>query len=254
MRPVLPPERLRPPRDRHHNFVDEGTCARHAGGWTGRHRDPARTFANRRGRDEKAFLFRLALRRRTAAAGSGCTVISDLIGSEKRDVYKFDHPFTVKDPAFRRSLDTFGTAMVPGNTAELLKNGDQIFPAMTEEIRRAKKTVNLETYIFQPDEAGRQFADAMIDAANRGVEVRLLIDAWGSKVGDLRDQIEKAGSSLAQVPPRPPLLDLQGGKEDSPEDPGRGRQGGLHGRARNLQASGSATRATRRSGATRRCG
>src|SRR5205814_1611514 len=64
---------------------------------------------------------------------SGCTVFSDLIGSEKRDVYKFDHPFTVSDPAFRRSLDTFATAMIPGNTAELLKNGDEIFPAVARE-------------------------------------------------------------------------------------------------------------------------
>lgn len=124
---------------------------------------------------------------------SGCTVISDLVGSEKRDVYKFDHPFTVADPSFRRSLDTFGTAMIPGNTAEILKNGDEIFPAMTKEIRQAQKTVNLETYIFQPDETGRQFADAMVEAAGRGVEVRLLIDAWGSKLGDLQDRLEKAG-------------------------------------------------------------
>jgi cardiolipin synthase len=124
---------------------------------------------------------------------SGCTVISDLIGSEKRNVYKFDHPFVVADPAFRRSLDTFGTAMIPGNAAELLKNGDEIFPAMTKAIRQAQKTVNLETYIFQPDEAGRQFADAMVEAAGRGVEVRLLIDAWGSKLGDLQERLEKAG-------------------------------------------------------------
>ena len=36
---------------------------------------------------------------------SGCTVMSDLIGSEKRDVYKFDRPFTISDPAFRRCAD-----------------------------------------------------------------------------------------------------------------------------------------------------
>src|ERR1700692_2827028 len=128
-----------------------------------------------------------------AVAGGGCTVISDIIGSEKRAVYKFDHPFTASDPAFRRSLDTFGTAMVPGNTAELLKNGVEIFPAMTKAIREAQKTVNLETYIFQPDEAGKQFADAMIEAAGRGVEVRFLIDAWGSSLGDLQDRLDKAG-------------------------------------------------------------
>jgi cardiolipin synthase len=135
----------------------------------------------------------LAVASAGAFGSSGCTLIANVVGSEKRDIYKFDHSFTVADPAFRRSLDAFGTAMVAGNTAELLKNGDEIFPAMTRAIREAQKTVNLETYIFQPDEAGRQFADAMIEAAGRGVEVRLLIDAWGSKLGDLQDGIEKAG-------------------------------------------------------------
>ena len=132
---------------------------------------------------------------------SGCTLITNIVGSEKRDLYKFDHPFTVSDPAFRRSLDTFGTAMVLGNTAELLKNGDEIFPAMTKAIREAQKTVNLETYIFQPDEAGRQFADAMVEAAGRGVEVRLLIDAWGSKLGDLQERLEKAGVKWREYRP-----------------------------------------------------
>jgi cardiolipin synthase len=130
----------------------------------------------------------------TAGLGStGCTVISDIVGSEKRVVYKFDRSFVVTDPAFRRSLDTFGTQMVSGNTAELLENGDEIFPSMTKAIREARVSVNLETYIFQPDEAGRQFADAMIEAARRGVEVRLLIDAVGSKLGDLQKPLEDAG-------------------------------------------------------------
>ena len=138
-------------------------------------------------------ILRLALLVLALAGSAGCTVIYDIVGSEKRDVYKFDRSFTIADPAFRRSLDTFGTSMVPGNTAELLKNGDEIFPAMTKAIREARTSVNLETYIFQPDEAGRQFANAMIEAARRGVEVRLLIDAWGSKLGDLQGPLEQAG-------------------------------------------------------------
>ncbi|MCA1582799.1 MAG: cardiolipin synthase [Acidobacteria bacterium] len=134
-------------------------------------------------------------------SSSGCTFINNIVGSEKRDVYKFDHPFTVDDPSFRRSMDTLGTAMVGGNEAELLKNGDEIFPAMTRDIRAAKKTVNLETYIFQPDRAGRQFADAMIDAAKRGVEVRFLIDAWGSKLKGLEAELKKAGVHVRKYRP-----------------------------------------------------
>ncbi len=132
---------------------------------------------------------------------SGCTFVNNIIGSEKRDVYKFDRPFTVDDPSFRRSMDTMGTAMVGGNEAELLKNGDQIFPAMTRDIRAAKKTVNLETYIFQPDRAGRQFADAMIEAAKRGVEVRFLVDGWGSKLKGLKAELEKAGVHVRKYRP-----------------------------------------------------
>lgn len=131
----------------------------------------------------------------------GCTFVSNIVGSEKRDVYKFDHPFTVGDASFRRSMDTLGTAMVGGNDAVLLKNGDEIFPAMTKDIREAKRTVNLETYIYQADPAGRQFADAMIEAARRGVEVRLLVDAWGSSLKGLKDELEKAGVHVRKYRP-----------------------------------------------------
>jgi cardiolipin synthase len=137
-----------------------------------------------------------------AALGElGCTLTNNLIGSEKRNVYKFDHPFAVENASFRRSAEALGNAMVGGNNASLLKNGDEIFLAMTRDIRQAKTSVNLETYIFQPDEAGRQFADAMIDAAKKGVEVRLLIDAWGSKLGELEQPLKEAGVNVRKYRP-----------------------------------------------------
>jgi cardiolipin synthase len=123
----------------------------------------------------------------------GCTEINQVIATEKRDVYHYTAEFGVADSQFRRSLDTLNSVVVGGNDAELLKNGDEIFPAMTRDIRAAKATVNLESYIFQPDEAGRQFASAMIDAARRGIQVRLLIDDYGSKLGDLEEPLKQAG-------------------------------------------------------------
>jgi cardiolipin synthase len=133
--------------------------------------------------------------------GPGCTFINDIRGSQKRDVYKFDHPFTADSPAFRRSTEALGNPMIEGNDARLLINGDQIFPAMTKDIREAKTTVNLETYIFQPDEAGEQFADAMMAAARRGVQVRLLIDAWGGKLKQLAKRLEAAGVKVRTYRP-----------------------------------------------------
>jgi len=132
---------------------------------------------------------------------SSCTIVSSIVGKEKRDVYKFDHPFAAENPAFRRSAEALGFPMVEGNDADLLINGDQIFPAMTRDIRNARETVNLETYIFQPDEAGRQFAEAMIAAAKNGVEVRLLVDSWGSKLGDLEKPLKDAGVRVRKYRP-----------------------------------------------------
>lgn len=113
---------------------------------------------------------------------------------DKRSVYKFDHPFAVSDDSFRRSLGAFGFAMVDGNRAEILNNGDAIFPSMTDAIRAAKTTVNLESYIFKDDKAGKIFADALMEAAQRGVEVRVLVDGTGSKFsGPLLDRMRKVG-------------------------------------------------------------
>jgi cardiolipin synthase len=72
---------------------------------------------------------------------------------------------------------------------------------MTGDIRRAQVSVNLETFIFEDDAAGRQFADAMIEAAHRGVAVRLLVDAWGSNLGNLEKELVAAGVKLQKYRP-----------------------------------------------------
>jgi cardiolipin synthase len=125
-----------------------------------------------------------------ALLGQGCTLIS----ADKRSTYTLDHPFAVADGEFRRSLDGFGTTMVPGNRAEILNNGDAIVGGMTGAIHDAKRTVDLESYIFKDDKAGEIFAAALMAAARRGVEVRVLVDATGSTLtGPLLDRMKKAG-------------------------------------------------------------
>jgi cardiolipin synthase len=124
------------------------------------------------------------------ALTSGCTLLS----LDKRSAYKYDQPSAVADGAFRRSLDAFGNTMVGGNRAEILNNGDEIFPGMLGAIRDAKVTVNLESYIFKNDKAGELFATELMAAARRGVEVRVLVDATGSsRTGPLLDRMKTAG-------------------------------------------------------------
>jgi cardiolipin synthase len=90
-----------------------------------------------------------------------------------------------------------------GGGIELLQNGDRFYPAMLEAIRAAGDTVNFEVYIFEPDEIGRQFMDAFIERARAGVEVRVLVDAFGSfklKKRHLRE-LRQAGVKVERFRP-----------------------------------------------------
>ena len=70
--------------------------------------------------------------------------------------------------------------LLRGGAAELLRNGDRFFPAILDAIRGARDTINFEVYIFESDETGREFMDALMERARAGVEVRVLLDAFGS--------------------------------------------------------------------------
>ena len=67
-----------------------------------------------------------------------------------------------------------------GGRIELLQNGDRFYPAMLQALRQAQDTINFEVYIFEPDAIGRQFLDVFIERARAGVEVRVLVDGFGS--------------------------------------------------------------------------
>jgi cardiolipin synthase len=66
-----------------------------------------------------------------------------------------------------------------GNRCEVLENGDGFFPRLIADIQQAKESVHLESYIWWKGEVCDQLARALADAARRGVEVRVLVDASG---------------------------------------------------------------------------
>lgn len=70
--------------------------------------------------------------------------------------------------------------LVGPDTLTLLQNGTEYFPALCADIDAAQRFVYLETYIFAADETGRLVSLALQRAARRKVEVRVLIDGFGS--------------------------------------------------------------------------
>jgi cardiolipin synthase A/B len=70
--------------------------------------------------------------------------------------------------------------LTPGNALTILEGGDQAYPQMLAAIRGAQHGVAMSSYIFRNDAAGKEFADALIEAVGRGVTVRVLLDSVGT--------------------------------------------------------------------------
>ncbi|MFZ0256884.1 MAG: cardiolipin synthase [Gammaproteobacteria bacterium] len=69
--------------------------------------------------------------------------------------------------------------LVGGNRIELLCNGEQAYPAMLEAIDSAAHSLLLATYIFESNDTGQQFVNALARAVERGVDVRVMVDGIG---------------------------------------------------------------------------
>jgi len=65
----------------------------------------------------------------------------------------------------------------------LLDGGGQAYPRMLAAIEGAARRIDLEVYAFTPGGVGATFIEALGFAAERGVEVRVVIDGWGSARG-----------------------------------------------------------------------
>jgi cardiolipin synthase A/B len=74
-----------------------------------------------------------------------------------------------------------GKHLTTGNCIVPLVNGDAAFPQMLDAIASARRSISLQTYIFDSDEVGELFRDALVRAHRRGVAVRVLVDDIGAR-------------------------------------------------------------------------
>ncbi|MGF1531753.1 MAG: phospholipase D-like domain-containing protein [Puniceicoccaceae bacterium] len=95
-----------------------------------------------------------------------------------------------------------------GNKVELLRDGVEAFEALIAGIEQAEETIDCMTYIFGRDAVADAVVDKLEERARAGVQVRLLVDAFGSmgKVARIRRRLAPLG---AQVVRFLPLLALQ---------------------------------------------
>lgn len=90
------------------------------------------------------------------------------------------------------------TRLQSGNQIMPLENGETAYPAMLAAIAQAKLSINLSSYIFDADGVGAVFVRHLKDAVERGVEVRVIIDALGEKYSRV-SPFKQLDSSLVHI-------------------------------------------------------
>ncbi len=83
--------------------------------------------------------------------------------------------------------------------------GDLYFADLIKSLEGAKKSIELETYIFDHDALGALVLKALCDAARRGVRVRLLLDGVGSSNWSFADtaKLRESGANVRFFHPLP---------------------------------------------------
>lgn len=135
-----------------------------------------------------------------------CAVLYDWLVPDQSEIaprdLSSDVPLNAQESARALSAN-LNAPLLDGNAIDVLLNGDEIFPAMLEAIREAQHSIHLLTYIYWQGDIARQFADELIAAARRGIQVRVLVDAMGGARmdGTMVDELKRSGCTFAWFRP-----------------------------------------------------
>ncbi|GAA5520983.1 phospholipase D-like domain-containing protein [Aliifodinibius salicampi] len=82
---------------------------------------------------------------------------------------------------YKETLEaTVGVPFSQGNAVKVLKNGDEIFPAMLKAIKAAEHQVDFLTFVYWEGNIADRFARILAKKAEEGLEVRVILDSFGA--------------------------------------------------------------------------
>ncbi len=121
--------------------------------------------------------------------------------SQDEQTLKIESAYAAQDAQFGGYITALlGVETTSGNEYTLLTNGDEFFPAMLDAIQRAKRRIAFETYIYEKGKVANDFTAALVAAAGRGVQVNIVVDAFGSSrmSEDDIEQLRRAGAHVGR--------------------------------------------------------
>jgi cardiolipin synthase len=114
-------------------------------------------------------------------------------------VHRMLPPMNLGEPAFISTIEAHAQApIVGGNRLTLLLNGEQIFPAILNAIRGARRTITYAQYSYEDGKIARDLAEALAERCRAGVTVHVLLDSVGT-VSMPREYVELMSRDGCQV-------------------------------------------------------
>jgi len=112
-----------------------------------------------------------------------------------------------EDPSFLPTIEAYTSTAHGGNSATLLLNGDQIFPAQQEAIRAARQTISYAQYFYEEGPIGQEIAGALAERCRAGIHGHILLDGFGTLTmpAAYRETMTEAGCEVATFRPLSPL-------------------------------------------------
>ncbi len=103
----------------------------------------------------------------------------------------------------------FGAYPCPGNSVKIFTDGKGKIEALKKDLLAAKKTINIEYYIFAKDKVGKEIMEILCQKAREGVDVKLIYDSIGSRKTPRRffKKLKKAGGKVCEF--FPPLFHIR---------------------------------------------
>jgi cardiolipin synthase len=106
-----------------------------------------------------------------------------LLLAQDQETLEIESPVAASHPDFPHYVASIvGSAVESGDEYLVLRNGDEVFPAMLDAIRRAERRISFESFIYENGVVGDQFTAELAAAARRGVTTRIVLDAFGAKL------------------------------------------------------------------------
>jgi cardiolipin synthase len=90
------------------------------------------------------------------------------------------------------------------NNIEVLNNGEEKFPKLIEELKKAQTSIHLDYYIIKDDDIGTQIFEILCEKALAGVPVKIIYDDVGSSIS--RNGLNKLNSAGVEAFPYMPVL------------------------------------------------